>query len=332
MNYQVPITIYAGIDFTTTYTFTYDDDNSPINLTDCIICSEIRRFDSSKTYISFEIDYENLTSGIIKLNLSSEETIKLSQGRYYYDILILDSNGSVIKAVTGQVIVKKSITAPFSEEELRIVYPNKFGAIITGDPLGNLNNIDVINVNQIQTYGVVRIGLFNNCDHLTNLITYLDNSSNLNKILNYIKSGGVLWFNTEWFNGFPSRVGCAHEANTNTILSKLGSIIRMNGDSPIVGNMVRSNHPSVSSSEFPLFLYANATALFDYGIEIYGYTGPVFGGGTVTGARTMVYQKIGKGILVASGDVNTYDNSVYQLRPPDELYNSMRALVSYINI
>jgi hypothetical protein len=332
MNYLVPITIYAGIDFTNTYTFTYGDDNSPIDLTGCVVCSELRRFDSSETFASFEVDYVNLTSGVVKLNLGSEETIKLKQGRYYYDLLILDTTGFVIKAVTGQAIVKKSITPPLSEEELRIVYPNKFGAIITGDTLGTLNNITAINIDQIQTYGVVRVGLYNNCGNLSDLITYLNNTNNLNKILNYVRNGGVLWFNTEWFNGSPSRIGCAHEANTNLILSKLGSNIRMNGDSPIVGNMVRSNHPSVTSSGFPLFLYANATALFDYGIEIYGYTGPVSGGGTVTGARTMVYERIGKGIIVASGDVNTYDNGFYGLKPPDELYNSMRSLVSYTSV
>ncbi len=110
MNYLIPITIYAGIDFTNTYTFTYDDDNSPIDLTGCVVCSELRRFDSSEKFASFEVDYVNLSSGVVKLDLSSEETIKLKQGRYYYDLLILDNSGFVIKAVTGQAIVKKSVT------------------------------------------------------------------------------------------------------------------------------------------------------------------------------------------------------------------------------
>jgi hypothetical protein len=100
-------------------------------------------------------------------------------------------------------------------------------------------------------------------------------------------------------------------------------MIRMNGDSNITANMIRSNQPSVIASEFPEFLYANGTAIFDYGVEIYGFTS------SNIHIRTMVYQKIGGGVLIVSGDVNTYDNNTYALRPPNELYNAMRSLVSY---
>jgi hypothetical protein len=331
MNKLIPITIYTGADFTTTFTFT-DQSNNPIDITGNIVCAEIRKFDESVSFISFNVDYVNASLGQIKLTLTGDQTITLKEGRHYYDILLLETTGNVLKIVNGYAIVKKSVTFPLSEkDEIVFNYPNKFGAIVTGDPIGPLNNITSISVEEISDYGVVRVGLFNNCGNLSDLIAYLNNTSNLNKILNYINNGGVLWFNSEWFNGSPSRVGCAHEANTNTVLSQLGSNIRMSGDSPIVGNMSRSQHPSVIASQFPLFLYANATALFNYGIEIYGYTGLDFFGGSVIGARTMVYEKIGKGIVVASGDVNTYDDGTYSLRPPNELYNAMRSLVSYLN-
>jgi len=331
MNNLIPITIYTGADFTTNYIFT-DENNSPIDISGNVVCAEIRRFDESRGFISFGVDYNNASQGSIRLTLTAEETITLNPGRYYYDVLLLETTGNVLKIVNGYAIVKKSVTLPLSSSTIFVSnYPNKFGAIVTGDPIGSLNNITSINVDQISNYGVVRVGLFNNCGNLSDLISYLNNTSNLNKILNYIKNGGVLWFNAEWFNGSSSRVGCSHELNVNIILSKLESNIRMNGDSPIEGNMSRSNHPSVISSNFPSLLYANATALFDFGIEIYGYTGSIFGGGSVTGARTMVYEKIGKGILIATGDVNTYDNNTYTLRPPNELYNAMRSLVSYLN-
>lgn len=331
MNNLIPITIYTGADFTTNYIFT-DENNSPIDISGNVVCAEIRRFDESSGFIAFGVDYTNAPQGSIRLTLTAEETITLNSGRYYYDILLLETTGNVIKVVNGYAIVKKSVTLPlFSSITFRSNYPNKFGAIVTADSIGPLNNITSINVDQISDYGVVRIGLFNGCGNLSDLISYLNNTSNLNKILNYVKNGGVLWFNTEWFNGLSSRVGCSHEANTNIVLSQLESVIRMNGDAPIVGNMSRSNHPSVIASNFPFVLYANATALFDFGIEIYGYTGSISGGGPVTGARTMVYQKIGKGILIVSGDVNTYDDGTYALRPPNELYTAIRSLVSYLN-
>jgi hypothetical protein len=331
MNKLIPITIHTGADFTTTFTFT-DQNNKPIDISQNVVCAEIRKFDETENSLAFTANYDNASQGKIILTLTDDETITLKQGRYYYDILLLESTGNVLKIVNGYAIVTKSVTLPIDKKEIFLSeYPNKFGAIVTGDPIGPLNNITSISVEEISDYGVVRVGLFNNCGNLSDLISYLNNTSNLNKILNYIRNGGVLWFNTEWFNGSSSRVGCAHEANTNTVLSQLGSNIRMNGDSPIVGNMARGSHPSVVFSQFPLVLYANATALFDFGIKIYGYTGVVGGGGSVTGARTMVYEKIGKGIIVASGDVNTYDDGTYSLRPPNELYTSMRSLVLYLN-
>lgn len=152
-------------------------------------------------------------------------------------------------------------------------------------------------------------------------------SHKFTKIDSYIRQGGVVWFNTEWFNGSGSGVGCANRANTNAILTLLGTEIRQEADSPIVGNLTRSNEPSVTASGFPSVLYCNATATFTGGTLVYGFTGTDYFGNPVNNARLVVYEKIGNGILYVSGDTNTWDNNVYNAGLPNPFYDVLRALV-----
>jgi hypothetical protein len=324
-NPLIPITIYAGVDFTTTFTFT-NESNTPIDISGNIVCAELRKFETETSFVSFDVDYSNAINGQIRLSLKNSSTLNLEPGRYYYDILLLETTGNVLKVVNGYAIVSKSITPPLTQpKNIKTDYLNKFGAIVTGYPISTppfnlLNNIEETTINEIGDYGVIRIGLFSGCGDLSELITYLNDNDNLNKLLNYVKNGGVLWFNTE-----RNTTECSNQVNTNNILTKLGSIIRMNGDVNITANMIRSNQPSVVTSEFPEFLYANGTAIFDYGVEIYGFTS------SNINVRTMVYQKIDGGVLIVSGDVNTYEDNTYALRPPNELYDAMRSLVSYLN-
>jgi len=322
-NSLVPITIYAGVDFDTVFTFT-DESNAPIDISGNTVCAELRKFETGTSFVSFDVDYSNASNGQITLSLNNLSTSNLEPGRYYYDILLLQTTGNVLKVVNGHAFVSKSITPPLTQSKnIKTNYLNEFGAIVTGYPISTppfnlLNNIQETSINEIEDYGVIRIGLFSGCGNLSQLNTYLNDNDNLNKLLNYVKNGGVLWFNTE-----RNTSGCSNQVNTNNILTKLGSIIRMNGDVNDNVNMIRSNQPSVVASEFPEFLYVNGTAIFDYGIEIYGFIS------SGVDVRTVVYEKIGGGVLIVSGDVNTYEDNTYALRPPNELYDAMRSLVSY---
>ena len=111
MNKLIPITIHTGADFTTTFTFT-DQNNKPIDISQNVVCAEIRRFDGTENSLAFTANYDNASQGKIILTLTDDETITLKQGRYYYDILLLESTGNVLKIVNGYAIVTKSVTLP----------------------------------------------------------------------------------------------------------------------------------------------------------------------------------------------------------------------------
>lgn len=201
----------------------------------------------------------------------------------------------------------------------------KFGAyrstserIVEVAPLNNI--IRETSFDNIEKYGVFRIGLEQACGDLSDIITLLQNNATLTKVLNYINSGGVLWLNSEWVGG-----GCANHPNTNTILNLLGSSIDIIGDTGTIGYMQRSNVQEVIDAGFPEQLYHNASGIFSGGIPIYDYGTSILG----IKRNTFVYERIGKGILTVSADVNTYTNpnNPYTLLPPQELYTAFRNLV-----
>ena len=229
-------------------------------------------------------------------------------------------------------------TDPLSTTEntaINLNYPDKYGMIVTeNDGTSCYNNITPITISgftsdtfNITDYGVILLGVSCNCSQLDNLITFLSNNNNRLKLLSYLNSGGVIWFNSEWFNMDPSGVGCSSRPNTNTILTLLGATIRQNADAPIVGNLTRSSNQLLIESKFPSVMYCNATCTWYGGTVVYEYTGTDYFGGTQTQTRCTVYEKIGNGILYVTGDTNTYDSGPYSLKPPNEMYTALRNLV-----
>lgn len=229
-------------------------------------------------------------------------------------------------------------TDPLSTTELSQVktqYTYKYGYIVTEtDGTGCYNNIGTVTVSgvtqdvtDITDYGVIYLGLSCNCGDLSNLISFLSNNLNRLKILSYLNSGGVVWLNAEWFNGLAGGVGCCNKNNVNTVLTLLGATIRQDADAPIVGNLTRSANVKVIESNFPPVMYCNATATWTGGNVVYEFSGVDYFGNTQQNTRCTVYEKIGNGVLYVSGDTNTYDNGVYALKPPNEMYAALRNLV-----
>jgi hypothetical protein len=217
---------------------------------------------------------------------------------------------------TDPTTITNVCTTPVStgfEDEKFGAYRSTSERTIEVAPLNNI--IRETSFDNIEKYGVFRIGLEQACGNLSDIITLLQNNATLTKVLNYINSGGVLWLNSEWVGG-----GCANHQNTNTILNLLGSSIDIIGDSGTVGYMQRSNVQEVIDAGFPEQLYHNASGVFSGGVPIYQYNGK----------NTFVYERIGNGILTVSADINTYTNNPnnpYTLLPPQELYTAFRNLI-----
>jgi len=296
-------------------------DGTPLNLVGYAASSYIRKHpESLNPTAKFNVGFIDRDNGRIRLSLGSTITTAIKPGRYVYDVLFTDTEDKKSIVIEGNVLATEDIS---DRCVITSYLYETFGIIPEENNMSGINNGSQITINDINDYGVVHIGVnINQCSQLTELLTLLQNSTNLDNLVSYIRNGGVVWFNAEWWNGSPSGVSCSNRANINAILALLGTEIRANdSDAAIVGNMARTTNTGVVESGFPALLYVNATATFSGGTSVYEYTG---------GYRTVVYEKIGYGILYVSGDSNTFHTAftnVYNLVYPTEFYNALRALV-----
>jgi len=105
------IVIDQGTTFNLSITIT-DFTDSPINLTDYTLRSQMRKSYYSNTFTEFSITSPNPTNGEIVISLSAEQTSSLRHGRYVYDIEITGPapENEVTRIVEGIVTVNPEVT------------------------------------------------------------------------------------------------------------------------------------------------------------------------------------------------------------------------------
>jgi hypothetical protein len=106
---SVNITIEKGVNFENTFTIN-DSDGVPFNLTNYSAIAKIKKYPSSPISNSFSI-LINAPVGQIQLSMGSSITAQLSEGRNYYDIVIVSTGyGTKTKVIEGSAIVTPSIS------------------------------------------------------------------------------------------------------------------------------------------------------------------------------------------------------------------------------
>lgn len=303
------ITINTGEYFSRDY-YLDNADGTPLDLTGYTASSHVRKHpDSLKPAGIFNVGFINRADGHIRVSLASTATTAIKPGRYVYDVMFTDSSNQKSIVIEGNVLATQDITpscivTSYTNEEIGfILEPDGFGSGVSGTE---------ITINDINQYGIVRMGLVSNCGNLTTALGILENETHRNNLINYIRIGGVVWLNGEWISG-----GCGNQANMNSILTHLGTEIRQDGDIGTgPGDTIRSTDGPVVASEFPSTWHYNATAKFTGGTAVY----------TLGTDVTAAYEKIGSGLVYVTGDTNTFDPGDYATRG-QELYNALRALV-----
>ncbi len=101
------IIIDQGTTFTLSVILT-NDDNTPKDLTNYTIASQIRKSYYTNTFTAFTTSKVDLT-GEISISLSAAETSALKAGRYVYDIEIEDPSETV-RVIEGIVTVTPEVT------------------------------------------------------------------------------------------------------------------------------------------------------------------------------------------------------------------------------
>jgi hypothetical protein len=213
--------------------------------------------------------------------------------------------------IEGNVLATPDITpscviTSYTNEEIGFILESDgFGSGVTGT---------AITINDITDYGIVRLGFVSNCGTMTNALNLIRNETHKTSLVTYLERGGVIWINSEWY----ASNGCGDLPGLNEILTGLGSEIRQlnvdEGTGP--GNMTRSTDGPVVASNFPATLHYNASATFSGGTAVY----------TVGSNRTVVYERVGLGLVYVTGDTNTFDPGNFST-VGQEIYSALRALV-----
>jgi hypothetical protein len=102
--------IDQGSDFNAQITI-YDDNNQPWDLTAYTGAAKIRKSYYSSTSIDFTVSFSSVrTDGTIILDLTSSQTSQLEQGRYLYDVVIVNSSGKKTRVIEGIVTINPGVT------------------------------------------------------------------------------------------------------------------------------------------------------------------------------------------------------------------------------
>lgn len=109
--YVINLNINSGTTFTQSFNLS-NESGSPLNLGDYEIKSQLRKHPQSNSYVNFiATAVYPPSSGVLRLQLTSNSTLSLKPGRYMYDIIIKNnSTQEKTKVIEGSAIVSKSIT------------------------------------------------------------------------------------------------------------------------------------------------------------------------------------------------------------------------------
>ena len=99
------IVIEKGTDFDATF-IVFNSDDSAASLSGASVIAKIRKHPTSPSSVSFTATIDG-NAGSISISLTKQQTILLSTGRNYYDILVT-KDGKTFKIIKGTAIVEES--------------------------------------------------------------------------------------------------------------------------------------------------------------------------------------------------------------------------------
>lgn len=98
-----------GTDFVKNITFR-NPDRTPLNLTGYSVSAKIRKYPSSTYYNTLTAIITDPAQGQIRLSFSQQQSLLLTAGRNYYDVMLTDPQGITTKKLEGNIIVNESNT------------------------------------------------------------------------------------------------------------------------------------------------------------------------------------------------------------------------------
>ena len=111
--FSTNLIVYTHTDFEQTFLLEDNQSNSAKNLTGFTGTARFKeQFESSIDPRAFNISFPNRKLGKVRIGLTATQSAALVPGKYFYEILLKDSNDIVERVVEGIVIVKQPVTWP----------------------------------------------------------------------------------------------------------------------------------------------------------------------------------------------------------------------------
>ena len=104
--------IYIHTDFEQTFLLEDSQSNSAKDLTGFTGTCRMQRTLNLGSLTAFTVTFTNRTLGKVRISLTNTQTALIAEGKYFYELVLTDSNDIAERVIEGVVIVKHPVTWP----------------------------------------------------------------------------------------------------------------------------------------------------------------------------------------------------------------------------
>tara|TARA_B100001287_G_scaffold52005_1_gene40916 strand:+ start:332 stop:715 length:384 start_codon:yes stop_codon:yes gene_type:complete len=111
--FSTNLIVYTHTDFEQTFLLEDNQSNSAKDLTGFTGTARFKKqIQDLSDPTAFNLSFPNRTLGKIRIGLTATQSANVNPGKYFYEILLKDSNDIIERVVEGTVIVKQPVTWP----------------------------------------------------------------------------------------------------------------------------------------------------------------------------------------------------------------------------
>ena len=110
--FSTNLVIYTHTDFEQTFLLEDNLSNSAKDLTGFTATCKMQRTLNLGSLTQFNLSFPNRLGGKVRIGLTAAQSALIPPGKYFYEMLLTDSNDIIERVVEGTVIVKQPVTWP----------------------------------------------------------------------------------------------------------------------------------------------------------------------------------------------------------------------------
>ena len=110
--FSTNLLIYKHTDFEQTFLLEDSQSNSAKDLTGFTGTCRMQRTLNLGSLTAFTVTFTNRTLGKVRISLTNTQTALIAEGKYFYELVLTDSNDISERVIEGVVIVKHPVTWP----------------------------------------------------------------------------------------------------------------------------------------------------------------------------------------------------------------------------